>query len=213
VYAVVAALVVAEDALFIGLVIPGETAAILGGVAASQGHVSLSVMIAVVVLAAIVGDSVGYEMGRRFGPRLLDSRLVRSRRDRLDQVRARMARRGGAAVFLARFVAFLRAATPAVAGSASMPYPTFLAYNVAGGVVWGSGTVFTGYLAGTSYRTVEHALGRGTAIAVGAVGVALAIAWAVRRRRRSRSAGGGGRGQLGEQPRGDHPAHPGGGEM
>ena len=71
VYVVVTALVFAEDAMFVGFLVPGETAAILGGVAASRGTVSLIGMIVAVVLAAIVGDSVGYEVGRHAGPRML----------------------------------------------------------------------------------------------------------------------------------------------
>ena len=71
VLALTALLVFVEDALFIGFVIPGETAAILGGVAASLGHAPLAAVVAVVVAAAIVGDSVGYELGRQMGPRIL----------------------------------------------------------------------------------------------------------------------------------------------
>jgi membrane-associated protein len=78
-YLLVGLLVFAEDALFIGFLLPGETAAVLGGVAASRGHVALPVMMVVVAGAAIIGDSVGYEVGRRLGPRLLNTRLLRQR--------------------------------------------------------------------------------------------------------------------------------------
>ena len=71
VYLTVALLVFAEDAIFVGFVIPGETAAVIGGVAASRGHVQLWAMVLLVIFAAIVGDSVGYEVGKRFGQRLL----------------------------------------------------------------------------------------------------------------------------------------------
>ena len=69
-------IVFAEDALFVGFVLPGETVAILGGVAAKLGHVSLAGVLAVVIGAAIIGDSVGYEVGRHVGPRALDHRLL-----------------------------------------------------------------------------------------------------------------------------------------
>ncbi len=72
VYSIVAVLVFAEDALFIGFLIPGETAAIIGGVIASRGHVQLWLIALIVVAAAIVGDTVGYEVGRHLGPRLLN---------------------------------------------------------------------------------------------------------------------------------------------
>jgi membrane-associated protein len=182
-YALVAAVVFVEDALFVGFVVPGETAAVLGGVAAGLGHASLPVMILVVVAAAIVGDSVGYEVGRQFGPRLLDGRMLRSRRARLDGARAFLARRGGAAVFLGRFVAFFRAVMPALAGIAEMHYARFLVYNAAGGIVWGVGVVLLGYGAGNSYAAIESAVGRDVAIVVAVVAVVALIVWRLRRHR------------------------------
>jgi membrane-associated protein len=187
-YLLVGLVVFAEDALFVGFVVPGETAAVLGGVAASAHHASLVGMLVTVVAAAIVGDSVGYEIGRRFGPRLLDSRLLAKRRERLDRAREFLAHRGGSAVFLGRFVAFFRAVMPALAGTAGMPYRKFLAFNAAGGVVWGAGVVLLGYLAGNSYAAVEATVGRGAAIAVAAVVVVAVIVWRVRCHRSEASA-------------------------
>jgi membrane-associated protein len=185
VYAIVGALVFVEDALFVGFVVPGETAAILCGVAASRHHVALVPAILVVVLAAIVGDSVGYELGRRFGPRIAESRLLRRRQRRLDDAREMLARRGGVAVFLGRFVAFFRAVMPALAGTARMPYRTFLLYNAAGGIVWGTAAVVVGYLAGNSYARIEHLVGRTTAIVAVAIVVVAIVGWRVRRRRKA----------------------------
>jgi membrane protein DedA with SNARE-associated domain len=182
-YVLIAAVVFVEDALFVGFVVPGETAAVFGGVAASVGHASLPIMIVVVVAAAILGDSAGYAVGRHFGSRLLASRLLRNRRERLDGARTFLARRGGLAVFLGRFVAFFRAVMPALAGTAEMPYPRFLAYNAAGGVVWGVGAVLLGYLAGNSYAAIERTVGRGVAIAIAIVLVIAVIVWRVRRHR------------------------------
>ena len=122
VYLVVAALVFAEDAIFLGFVIPGETAAVLGGVTASLGHTTLVTMMVVVVAAAILGDSVGYLIGDRFGVRVLDLPPLARRRERIDSARDLLARRGGLAVFLGRFVAFLRAVIPFLAGIAHMRY-------------------------------------------------------------------------------------------
>ena len=186
VYLIVGALVFAEDALFVGFVLPGETAAVLGGVAARFGHASLPVMLLVVVAAAIIGDSVGYEVGARFGPRLLRLRLLRRHESRLDGARDRLARRGGLAVFLGRFVAFLRAVMPALAGASHMPYRRFLGYNAAGGLVWGTASVLLGYLAGSSYAALEKTAGRATAIAAAALVVAALVAWRIRRYRADR---------------------------
>jgi membrane-associated protein len=186
VYLIVGLLVFAEDALFVGFVVPGETAAILGGVAASRHHASLPVVCAVVVLAAIVGDTVGYEIGARFGPRLLSTRVLRDRRERIDAARQILARRGGPAVFLGRFVAFLRAVMPFLAGTSHMPYRRFLAYNAAGALVWGVGSVLLGYLAGNSYAAIERTFGRAAALVVAAVVVIALVVWSVRRHRSGR---------------------------
>ena len=185
----VGALVFAEDALFVGFVLPGETAAVLGGVAAKLGHTPLWAVLPVVVLCAIVGDSVGYEVGRRAGPRLLQTRALRRRAARIDSAKAFLARRGGSAVLLARWVAFFRAVMPALAGAAGLRYRTFLAFNAAGGLFWGVTVVLLGYLAGASYRRLEHSFGQGTAlVAAGLVVVALVV-WRVRgHRRRTRAA-------------------------
>ena len=179
-YALVAAVVFVEDALFVGFVVPGETAAVLGGVAPSLGRASLPGMMVTVVAAAIVGDSVGYEVGRHHGPRLVASRMLRSRRERLDRAREFLARRGGAAVFLGRFVAFFRAVMPALAGTAGMRYPRFLVFNAAGGIVWGAGVVLLGYLAGNSYAAVERTVGRGVALAVAGLVIVALVVWRVR---------------------------------
>lgn len=187
IYLVVAALVFAEDALFVGFVIPGETAAVLGGVAAGRGTVGLTLMLVAVVLAAILGDSVGYEVGRTMGPRLLRARMLDRHRDRIDAARGLLVRRGSVAVFLGRSVAFFRAVMPALAGMAEMPYRRFLVANAAGGMVWGVATVLLGYLAGNSYERVEKAFGRGAAVVLAVVLVALAVAWALRRRRAERA--------------------------
>lgn len=187
IYLVVAALVFAEDALFVGFVIPGETAAVLGGVAAARGTVGLTLMLVTVVLAAVVGDSVGYEVGRSMGPRILRAKMLDRHRDRIDAARDLLARRGSVAVFLGRSVAFLRAVMPALAGVAQMPYRRFLVANAAGGIVWGVATVLLGFLAGNSYERVEKAFGRGTALALAVVVVVLLITWTIRRHRAERA--------------------------
>lgn len=177
--------VFAEDALFVGFVLPGETAAILAGVAASLGHAPLALVMVVVVLAAIVGDSVGYEVGRHFGSRIIASRRLDTHRDRLDRAESLLVRRGGSAVFLGRWTAFFRAVMPALAGSARMPYPKFLAFNAAGGLAWGVAVVMIGYLAGRSYTKVEHLFGWGAAAVVALIVVTAVIVWRVREHRQT----------------------------
>jgi membrane-associated protein len=186
VYVVVTAVVFAEDALFVGFVLPGETAAVLGGVIASRGNVHLTLVIVLVVAAAIVGDTAGYELGRHLGGRILRARIFDKRRKNLEEAQKFLRRRGGSAVFLGRFVAFFRAVMPALAGTSHMPYRKFLAFNAAGGLVWGIGFVVLGYAAGSSYKTVEKSVGRiAVLVVVSVVLIALLIRWFRARRKDS----------------------------
>jgi membrane-associated protein len=186
-YLLVFALVFAEDALFVGFVLPGETAAILGGVVAHRGHASLPVMIAVVVVAAITGDSVGYEVGRRFGPRLVETRALRRHSHRLIDAREFLERRGGWAVFLGRWTAFFRAVMPALAGLAHMRYRRFFAFNAAGGLCWGVAVVLLGYFASSTYEKIVKTFGRGAAVLAVLAVVGLIVGRVVRERRRERA--------------------------
>jgi membrane-associated protein len=180
----IAGLVVfAEDALFVGFVIPGETVALLAGAAARLGHASLVGVLVVVIIAAIVGDTVGYEIGRHVGPRVLRLRIVDKRRKRVDDARDFLGRRGGSAVFLGRWVAFFRAVMPALAGTVRMPYPKFLAFNAAGGIVWGATVVLLGYAAGAGYARIEKSIGRGATFAVLAIVIVALVVERIRRHR------------------------------
>jgi membrane protein DedA with SNARE-associated domain len=183
-------LVFAEDAIFVGFVIPGETAAVLAGVGAGLGHVPLPLSLVVVVAAAIVGDSVGYEIGRRyFGPRVLNRGLFGRHQHRIEKAQAILRRRGGLAVFFGRFTAFFRAMMPALAGASHMRYRKFLLWNAIGGVIWGTLYVVLGYLAGASYHQVEHQVGRGLAIGLAVIVVSALVVWRVRSSRRESEIG------------------------
>ena len=180
-YLVIAALVFGETAVFVGFVLPGEIAVILGGVLASRGHISLPLLIVVVVAAAVIGPFVGYEVGRRMGDRLFGARALRRVRGGTERARVVLSTRGGLAVFLGRFLAIVRAIMPAAAGAAGMRYRTFSVYNVLGGGIWGAGYCLLGYLAGSAYAVVERRVGTGLAIVIGAFAVAALAVWAFRR--------------------------------
>jgi len=182
-YLVVAALVFGETAVFVGFILPGEIAAILGGVLASRGHLSLPLLVVIVILAAITGPFVGYEIGRRLGDRLFAAKALRRVQGGTERARSVLSNRGAAAVFLGRFVAVVRAIMPAAAGAAQVRYRTFALYNVLGGLLWGAGYVLLGYLAGSAYAVVERRVGTGLAIAVAAVVVIAAAGWAIGRHR------------------------------
>ena len=147
-----------ESSVFLGFVIPGETAVILGGVLAFEHRVSLPAAIAAGILGAIVGDSIGYVVGREFGRRILDSKTGRFiKKDHVRLAEEFIARRGGVGVFLGRFAAALRAIIPGLAGMSGMRYRTFAIFNVIGGITWATGFTFAGYAAGASFRKVQSA--------------------------------------------------------
>ncbi|MCH5670955.1 DedA family protein [Streptomyces gilvus] len=186
VYIVVVGLVFAEDAFFFGFVLPGETAVIVGGLLARQGVVDLVWLAVAVVLAAIAGDGVGYELGRRLGPPVLHSRPLRRHAHGADRTRDLIRRRGPAAVFIGRFVALFRSLVPAMAGASGMPYRRFFLYNALGGLVWGVGNAVLGYAAGAAYQRAEGLIGRTTALVVAVLVVVALVVWRVRRHRRDR---------------------------
>ena len=171
-YALVGLLVFAEAAVMLGFVFPGETAAILGGVLASKGGVDLAGILAVVVVCAIVGDSVGYAVGERWGRQLLQLGPLRKRQKGIDTALDQLNRRGPVAVFVARFSAFLRAVVPGLAGLSSMHYRTFLAANAAGGLCWGVLYVLLGYFVGQS---VEKATGIASDVVLGLILVVIVV--------------------------------------
>ena len=177
-YLLVGLLAAGEASAFIGLFLPGEAAMLLGGVLVFQGRADLGYMLLAGCLGAVIGDSIGYEIGHRFGRRLERTRLGRRIGDeRWRRAHEYVRNRGGRAVFFGRFVGVLRALVPYIAGTAGVPYHTFLVYNVAGGVIWASGFVLLGVLAGRSWRLVEKWAGRASLVLAGivVVGVALAI--------------------------------------
>jgi membrane-associated protein len=185
-YTVIAALVFGETAVFLGFILPGEIAVVIGGFLASRGHLSLPVLIIIVVAAAVAGPFVGYEIGRRMGDRLFGIRPLRRVQGGVDRARSVLRRRGGAAVFAGRFVAVVRALMPAAAGAAEVRFRTFTVYNVLGGLIWGVGYCLVGYLAGSAYEVVASRIGTGLAAAIGVIVVLLVAAWAYRRHRGAR---------------------------
>jgi membrane-associated protein len=165
-----------EASLFVGFVLPGETAVLLGGVLASQHHVSLTGVLAAAAAGAIIGDSIGYLVGRRFGAPLQQSRLGRIVGERRWQASEDfLRRRGGPSVFLGRWTALLRALVPAAAGMAKLPYRTFVVWNVAGGLLWATAIVLAGYAVGNAYKRLEQYLGPGAFAILAVIVVSLVV--------------------------------------
>jgi membrane protein DedA with SNARE-associated domain len=171
-YLLVGSLCFGEVALFIGFVLPGEIAVVYGGVLASFHHVNLLAIVVLVVVCAIGGDFVGYEIGRRFGPALLSHRPLKGHPG-VERTRAFLQARGAYAVFLGRFVAVVRALIPGIAGLSGVSYKSFSAANVASGVIWACGYSLAGYVAGRSYAKVISGAGTVSFCLAGGLIVAL----------------------------------------
>jgi membrane-associated protein len=170
-----------EAPAFLGLVLPGELALLLGGVLAHQDRIPLGAALAVGVAGALAGDSAGYWIGRRWGPRLLTSGLGRRVGPaRLHKVEALLLR-GGWALVVGRCTAGARVVLPGLAGMLGLRYRTFALWTGAAATLWAAAHVLLGHLAGAGWRHVHQLAGRvGMALAL-AVLVALAVAWLLRR--------------------------------
>ena len=133
-----------------GLPLPGETITLLGGYAAGSGQLHVLGVMAAAAGGAVIGDNIGYWIGRRLGWRLLlrVGALLRQQPEQLELLRERFLRRAGLSVFLGRFVAVLRVLAGPLAGAVTMPYPRFLLCNVAGAVLWSSSMVTLAWLWG-----------------------------------------------------------------
>ena len=155
-YLITAALAFGEAAILIGMVLPGETALLVAGYFCHEGVLNIWVMLPVAIAAAIVGDSVGYAFGRKFGTPLRSSRLGRRVGEhRWTKVDDFLNKHGGRAVLIGRLTALLRALVPSMSGMAKMRYRTFLTWNIVGGILWAGACVWLGYAFALSLHKIE----------------------------------------------------------
>lgn len=155
-YLGLAFLIFAESGLFIGIFLPGDSLLFAAGLVSASGFFAFGPLLIVVVLAAIVGDSVGYWFGSEVGDHLFkrpDSRFFKQ--EYVKRTEKFYQKYGGRAVVLARFVPIVRTIAPILAGVSSMKYRTFLAYNMLGGLLWGAGMVSLGYFLGSVLPNAE----------------------------------------------------------
>lgn len=186
-YLIAGGLAFAEAAILIGMVLPGETALLVAGVFCQRGVLNLWVMIAVAIVCAVAGDSVGFEFGRTFGPALRRSRVGRwVGAHRWATVDAFLHKHGGKAIFFGRLTALLRALMPSMAGMSGMRYRTFFVWNAAGGILWGAGCVLLGYAFSSALTTVGEYL-TWAPLAIFALMVAALVLRRVRARHRERA--------------------------
>jgi membrane-associated protein len=156
-YAVLVAIVFTETGLLVGFFLPGDSLLITAGLVAATGALNIWWLNVLLMAAAIVGDSVGYAIGARIGPRLFTrekSWLFNPRH--VERTREFYARHGARTIVIARFVPIIRTFAPVVAGVGQMSYPRFLFYNVAGGVGWVASMTWAGYLLGRVVPDIDR---------------------------------------------------------
>ncbi len=162
-YLLVGLLAFLETGAFIGLVAPGETTVIVGGLVAGQGEISLTLLIAIVWACAVLGDVTSYLLGRRLGRDFMvrHGARVKITEERLEQVEHFFERRGGITILIGRFIGFVRPIAPFIAGASKMPARKFLPYDVLGAGLWAATFSLLGFIFWHSFDTLTQWVSRG----------------------------------------------------
>lgn len=174
----------------LGVPSPGETALVLAAVLASQGKLQIWLVILIGVTSAIVGDNIGYLLGRRFGREVLEhpGPLYRQRLAAIAAGDRFFARHGPKAVFFARWIALVRFAAAWLAGINEMPFAQFFFYNALGGITWGVTFGLVGYFAGSAAADVITTFGVYAAVVLAVLAVGAYLSYKARGRRLARRA-------------------------
>ena len=172
-YALVGVMAFLETGAFVGLVAPGETVVIAGGVIAGEGTISLLPLIAIVWICAILGDTTSFYIGRRLGRKFLEKHgpRVKITHERLEQVEGYFDRHGGKTILIGRFIGLVRALAPFIAGSSGLSYRRFIPYSIIGTGLWATIFCTLGYIFWRSFDRVAHLAGQ----AIFGLGVTVAV--------------------------------------
>ena len=186
-YAAVGGLAFLETGAFVGLVVPGETVVVVGGVTASHGDVSLPLIALVAWIGASVGDATSFHLGRRFGPSVIApvARRLRVSDQRLASIERSLARHGGKTVLIGRFMGFGRALAAFMAGASGMRYRDLAPWSLAGSGIW----AITFTLVGFQFAGVVESASRRTSLVLLAIAAVVGGLLVLRHRRKTRIAG------------------------
>ena len=184
-YALVGVMAFLETGAFVGLVAPGETVVIAGGVIAGQGEIDLTPLIGLVWICAVLGDTTSFFIGRRLGRKFLERHgpRVKITHERLDQVEGYFDRHGGKTILIGRFIGLVRALAPFIAGASGLSYRRFLPYSVVGTGLWSTVFCVLGYIFWRSFDRVAHIAGQAIFGFGLTVAVVVGVVVAYRRRR------------------------------
>ncbi|HSX48643.1 MAG TPA: DedA family protein [Candidatus Saccharimonadales bacterium] len=153
------AIVFAESGLFFGFILPGDSLLVTAGLLATQGYFNILFLLPLLILAAILGDSVGYWTGKKFGPRIFsknDGLLFN--KNHIDTASEFYETHGVKTIIIARFLPYVRTFAPIVAGIGKMKYSQFLTFNIAGGTTWVTLMLLIGYFLGRVVPNVDKYL-------------------------------------------------------
>ncbi len=146
----IALIIFAESGLLVGFFLPGDTLLFSAGLLASQGEFSLGWLIVTTIAAAVIGDNVGYSIGRRTGRRMFSKKdSILFRHEYVEKAEEFYEKHGGKTIILARFTPIVRTFAPVVAGIGKMDRKKFMLYNIVGGILWGGGLTSAGYWLGS----------------------------------------------------------------
>ena len=161
----VAAVVFAESGLLIGFFLPGDSLLFTTGFLIHAGFlpVNIHLAVAIIFIAAVAGDSVGYTFGRRLGPKVFNKRDARLfKQEYIKQAQDFYEKHGGKTIIIARFVPIVRTFAPIVAGAGKMEYKRFISFNVIGGFLWAAGVTYAGFFLGSVFESmgleIDHVL-------------------------------------------------------
>lgn len=149
IYLILFAIIFCETGLIVAPFLPGDSLLFIAGALAAVGGMDVNLLVVVLIIAAVLGDAVNFQVGAWLGPKVFkDNEAKFLKRDHLRKAHAFYEKWGGAAIILARFTPFLRTYIPFVAGMARMTYAKFAAYNVAGGILWVASLTYIGFFFG-----------------------------------------------------------------
>lgn len=150
------AIIFAETGLLVGFFLPGDTLLFTAGLLASKGYFNVVILLSLATIASIVGDSVGYYIGRKFGPRVFNrEESFFFKREYVTKAEIFFANHGKKTIVLARYLPVVRTFVPVIAGVGRMHYRTFIIYNIAGGILWCFSLGLAGYFLGTSVPHID----------------------------------------------------------
>ncbi len=153
---VLIAIIFCETGIMAGFFLPGDSLLVTAGLLAAAGHLNIYLLIAELIAAAILGDTLNYHVGKRIGPKIFSrENSLLFNKNHLIRTRQFYDKYGAKTIVIARFVPIVRTFAPTVAGIAEMKYPVFLAYNVIGAVAWVLSMLLTGYVLGRVIPNVD----------------------------------------------------------